>query len=86
MMKPNPEAFAKTVLTELAHLRGESLATRTRLYQLMQWLGFPQPIQQMQEQDDKHIDDFQQEFLKSLLPICGLSHDSTPPDTQPPVD
>ena len=84
-MNPNPEAFARTVLLELAHLRGESLATRTRLYQLMQWLGYPQPIESMMKQDDKRIEDLEKLFLNVVLPQCGLSGNPTSTDSQPPV-
>lgn len=81
MSNPNPEVFARTVLTELARLRAETFATRLRLNQLMLWMHYPQSIDQMQDEDQSHIDYFQMASLSKSLTECGLSPDPTPPDT-----
>ncbi len=84
-MKPNPEAFAKTVLAELARLHGEAIATRFRVYQLMEWMRFPQAQLQMELQDDKSIESFQKHFSELNMTRCGLAPGPTPPDVQPPT-
>ena len=81
---PNPEVFARTVLSELARLRGEVFATRLRLHQLMLWMRYPQSIDQMQAEDKAHIEDFQKASLSKSLTECGLSLDAMPPDTDGP--
>jgi hypothetical protein len=82
--KPNPEVFARTVLSELARLRGEIYATRLRLYQQMMWMRFPKSLDDMAAEDEVHIDKFQKMSLNKSLTECGLSHDSKPPDTDDP--
>jgi hypothetical protein len=79
-MKPKPEIFAKTVLTELARLRGEVFATRLRLYQLMKWLDYPQSVEDVELEDKRHIEEFVREALRKSLTECGLTPDPMPPD------
>jgi len=81
MSKPNPEIFARTILSELAILRAEVFATRLRLYQQMMWMRYPQSLEQMAAEDRTHVDAFQKESLGKSLSECGLSPDSKPPDT-----
>lgn len=78
---PNPEVFARTVLAELARLHGEVIATRLRLYQIMMWMRYPQSFEQMDAEDELHIQEFQKKFLEVSLNQCGLSSDATPPST-----
>ena len=77
--KPNPEVFARTVLTELARLRGEVFATRLRLYQMMMWMRYPQSLEQMETEDKTHIANFQKQSLSRSLIESGLSPDPKPP-------
>jgi hypothetical protein len=81
--KPNPEVFAKTVLSELARLRAEVFATRLRLYQHMMWMRYPQSFEQMESEDKTHVETFQKESLSRTLNECGLSPDPRPPRTPP---
>jgi len=78
---PNPEVFAKTVLSELARLRGEVFATRLRLYHSLVHSGFPKSFAELSDEDDKNIDKFYQISLKKSLKECGLSPDPTQSDT-----
>lgn len=71
--KPNPEAFARTVLTELARLRAEVFATRLRLYQQMMWVRYPKSLEEMEAEDKAHIEEFQKKSLERSLLDCGLS-------------
>ncbi len=82
---PNPEAFAKTVLTELARIDADTCATRQRLYQLMQWMRYPQTIQQMESEDETHIENAQKKLLDVCLTRCGLNSGPTPPDNPPHI-
>jgi len=81
MSKPNPEVFARTVLAELARVRGEVFATRLRVYQLMMWMRYPQSLEEMESEDKGHIETFEKASLSRSLNECGLSHDPKPPRT-----
>lgn len=82
-MKPNAEAFARIVLSELAKLRASNLALRVRLYQqLTSTPGWEQSFQEMQSEDDNHMAAYHLEWLNQSLAECGLSPDSTPPHTE----
>ena len=59
---PNPEVFAKTVLSELARLRGEVFATRLRLYHSLVHSGFPKSFAELSDEDDKNIDEPYEKF------------------------
>jgi len=82
---PNPEVFARIVLSELARLRGEVFALRVRLYQqLRSNADWEQSVTAMEAEDTKHIQEFAQQSLKQSLSACGLSPDPTDnstPDT-----
>jgi hypothetical protein len=82
---PNPEVFARIVLSELARLRGEVFALRLRLYQQLQSnADWEQSMTEMEAEDTKRIREFAHQSLKQSLSACGLSPDPTDnstPDT-----
>jgi hypothetical protein len=70
---PNPEAFAKIVLTELAIVRGEAFATRLRLYQLMVRQNPSLSLEKMEAEDQVYIQAFVKRFLEMAIGKCSLS-------------
>lgn len=79
--KPNPEVFARTVLSELARLRGEVFALRLRLYEHMAaGTDYETKFQEMMNEDEAHIKEMHDKSISDALQACGLSPDPTPPD------
>jgi len=75
MNNPDPEVFARTVLSELSRLRAEVFTIRMRLYQQMMWMRYPQTLEKMESEDKSLIETFQKESLNRSLSECGLTPD-----------
>ena len=83
MKRPDPEVFARTVLSELSRFRAEVLVTRLRLYQHMTWMRWPESFEKMGDDDKAKIAEFYQKSLSQSLVQCGLVPDPKPPHKPP---
>jgi hypothetical protein len=83
-MKPNPEVFARTLLSELARLRAEVICLRLGLYDHMSKNPTStQTLRQMNDVDQPEIDKFWREYLEENLRECGLVPGQSPPEAPP---
>jgi hypothetical protein len=78
---PDPEVFARIVLSKLARLQAEVSALRLRLYENMSSVpGWEMTFDEMKKEDEKNIQAFYRSTLDQSLNQCGLSPDPRPPD------